>query len=119
LPPNTKVKIELERSSDSFFLMVPETDKEKYKVKLRSISLFIPVAQLSSAVFNEINTILARKNDPKAFSLHFRKVEIRPITIPKGKVEFYTDTLFPDASLPCRIVVCFIATDAKIGSYHT
>ena len=99
--------------------MVPEDDTEKYKVKIRSIVLYIPVAQLSSSVFNEINTILARKNDPKAFSIHFRKIEIRPISIPKGKIEFYTDTLFPDASLPCRIVVCIIATDAKIGTYHT
>ena len=113
------MKIELDRSDDAFFLMVKDGDEEKYKVKLLHIALFIPVAQLSSSVFNEINTILARKNDPKAFSIHFRKIEIRPISIPKGKIEFYTDALFPDASLPCRIVVCFIATDAKIGSYHT
>ena len=116
LPPNTKVKIELDRTKDAFFFMVPTDDAEQYKVKIKNIALFIPVAQLSSSVFNEMSTILARKTPT---CIHYRKIEIRPVSIQKNKEEYYSDSLFPDASLPCRIVVCFIETSAKIGSYHT
>lgn len=72
LPPNTKVKFELDRSEDDFVIMKPENDAEKYKVKILNIALFIPVAQLSASVFNEISTILARKSEPKAISIHYR-----------------------------------------------
>ena len=51
--------------------MKETTDTEKYQVKILNIALFVPVAQLSSNVFNEISTILTRKNEPitvKAYS---------------------------------------------------
>ena len=72
LPPNTKVKFELDRSDDDFLIMKEETDTTKYKVKILNIALYVPVAQLSASVFNEISTILARKSEPKAISIHYR-----------------------------------------------
>ncbi len=42
LPPNTKVKNELDRSENSFCLMCLEDDKEKYKIKIENIALYIP-----------------------------------------------------------------------------
>jgi hypothetical protein len=103
LPPNTKVKFELDRSSDEFVIMCPKADEsEKYKLKILSIALFIPVAQLSSSVFNEISSIMTRKNEPKVIAIHYRRIEVRPVLIAKNKVEFYSDSVFPDADLPCR-----------------
>ena len=85
LPPNTKVKIELDRSENDFLIMKESTDTNNYQVKILNIALFVPVAQLSATVFNEISTILARKSEPKAISIHYRRIEVRPISLPKNK----------------------------------
>jgi hypothetical protein len=120
LPPNTKVKIELDRSSDEFVIMCSKEDiNEKYKIKILNIALYVPVAQLSATVFNEINTILTRKTLPKVITIHYRRIEVRPITVPKSKVHFYSDSIFTDADLPCRIVICFVDGQAKSGTYDT
>jgi hypothetical protein len=119
LPPNTKVKIELDRSSDEFVVMCPTEDKEKYKIKILNIALYVPVAQLSAAVFNEISAILTRKTLPKVITIHYRRIEVRPVAVPKNKITFYSDSIFNDADLPCRIVVCFVDAVAKNGSYDT
>jgi hypothetical protein len=120
LPPNTKVKIELDRSTDEFVVMCPKDDvNEKYKIKILNIALYVPVAQLSASVFNEISTILTRKILPKVITIHYRRIEVRPVTVPRGKIDFYTDSIFNDADLPCRIVICFVDATAKIGSYET
>ena len=61
LPPNTKVKIELDKNDDAFVLMTKEEDNEKYRVKILNISLFVPVAQLSSQVFQETANFWRKK----------------------------------------------------------
>ena len=119
LPPNTKVKFELDKSDDAFVFMTKEDDSEKYRVKILNISLFVPVAQLSSQVFQEINSILVRKNEPKAVGIHYRRIEVRPISLPRNKEEYNSDGLFTDSDLPCKIVICFVRTKSKVGDYHT
>ena len=119
LPPNTKVKFELDRSDDAFVFMTIDTDNEKYKLKLLNIALLVPVAQLSSQVFQEINTILTKKNEPKAVGIHYRRIEVRPISLPRNKEEYNSDGLFTDSDLPCKIVICFVKTASKVGDYHT
>lgn len=47
------------------------------------------------------------------------RIEIRPISLPKNKEEYYSESLFQDADLPCRIVVCFVETAHKIGTPTT
>jgi len=119
LPPNTKVKIQLDRSSDEFVIMSAEDDPEKYKIKILNIALYIPVAQLSASVFNEISSILTRKILPKVITIHYRRIEVRPTAVPKNKVNFYSDSIFNDSDLPCRIVICFVDSKAHNGTYHT
>ncbi len=119
LPPQTKCKIELDRSDDAFFLMVPSSDSEKYKFKITAMCLFIPVAQLSMPVFQEINSIMTRKNESKPIAIHYRRIEVRPISLPQSKEEYYSDSLFSDADLPCRIIICFIESSSKTGTYST
>jgi hypothetical protein len=75
--------------------MCPVSDTTKYKLKLLNICLYIPVAQMSRVVFDELETLLSRKDEPRDISIHFRRIEIRPITIVKNKIEFYSDSLFP------------------------
>ena len=118
LPPNTKVKFELDRSDDSFVFLNFLTDTEKYKLKILNIALFVPVAQLSSQVFQEINTILTKKNEPKSVGIHYRRIEVRPISLPRNKEEYNSDGLFTDSDLPCKIVICFVKTNSKVGDYH-
>lgn len=96
--------------------MKEETDTAKYKIKITNIALYVPVAQLSASVFNEISTLLSRKDEPKAIAIHYRRIEIRPISLPKNKEEYYSESLFQDADLPCRIVVCFVETAHKNGT---
>ncbi len=119
LPPNTKVRFDLDKSDDAFFLMCPKDDTEKYQFQIKSIALFVPVAQLSMPVYQEMNSILTRKNEPKAIVIHYRRIEVRPISIIKDKEDFYSDSLFPDSDLPCRIVLCFVDASSKNGSYST
>ncbi len=96
--------------------MKEANDSNKYQIKISNIALFVPVAQLSSSVFNELSTILSRKNEPHAISIHYRRIEIRPVSIMKDKIEFYSESLFSDSDLPCRIVICFIQTEHKNGT---
>ncbi len=110
------MKFELEKSSNDFLIMKEKTDATNYQLKITNIALFIPVAQLSSSVFNELSTILSRKNEPRAISIHFRRIEIRPVGIPKDKIEYYSESLFSDSDLPCRIVLCFVQTQHKNGT---
>jgi hypothetical protein len=119
LPPNTKVRIDLDKSENSFFLMCPSDDTEKYQFQIKNIALYVPVAQLSMPVYQEINSILTRKNEPKAIVIHYRRIEVRPISITKDKEDFYSDSLFPDSDLPCKIVLCFVDASSKNGSYST
>jgi hypothetical protein len=114
LPPLTKVKIELEKAKDSFCIKVGnKADTEKYKILIEKIALYVPVAQLSQTVFNELSTI--RTSKPVA--IHFRRLEVRPVTIHKDKSELYTESLFPDSDLPCRIILAFVDSKSKNGDY--
>jgi hypothetical protein len=119
LPPNTKVKIELDRSENAFCLMCPDDDPENYQLKIENIALFIPVAQLSAPVFQEINSLMTRKNDPQTIAIHYRRIEVRPFSLGVNKIEFNSDTLFTDSDLPCKIVLCFVKAKDKNGDYHT
>ena len=111
LIPGTKVSIELERSSDDFFLMKEATDNTTYKVKLLGLFLYVPVAQLSSTTFSEIERVLVSKS----VAIHYRKIEIRTIGLTAGKEEYNSENLFSN-DLPCRIIVCFVESKNKTGS---
>ena len=95
LPFGTKVHIELEKSKDSFVLMREPTDTENYKIVITHCYLYVPIAQLSIPVYNELSSIMTTKS----VALHFRKTEIRPLTIPAYKTEFCSDNLFPGMCL--------------------
>jgi hypothetical protein len=69
----TKVKIELDRSSDEFLLMCPTEDKEKCTLKIANICIFVPVAQLSEPVYREINSILSgNRKENNSIAIHYR-----------------------------------------------
>ena len=118
LPPNTKVRLVLTKNLDSFILQSDETDEEQYKVKITSIDLTVPIAQLSQNVFDELSYLMSKKEDVRPVTIQYRRIEIRPISIPKDKVDFQSGDLFPDADLPCRIVIGFVDARARIGNYY-
>lgn len=117
LPPGTSAKIKLDLSDPSFLLICPVSDTERYKIKILNIALYVPVAQLSLPVYQELNSLMTTKAQ-KSISIHYRRIEIRPISLPNGKEVYYTNALFSNPDLPCRMIVCFVQTKAKVGSYH-
>jgi hypothetical protein len=57
--------------------MSQEGDDEQYKVKILNLCLHVPVAQMSQQVFDEISSVLSRKEEPNEIAIHFRRIEIR------------------------------------------
>ena len=112
LPPGTKIEIELTRAKDEFVLMRQAGDNEQYKLKLLGCFLYVPIAQLSAPTFSEIERVLTSKN----VAIHYRKIEIRSLSLAKGKEEYNSENLF-SSDVPCRIVICFIEGKNKSGSY--
>ena len=112
------MKFELDRADDSFVIFSKADDTEKYKLKILNISLYVPVAQLAAPVFHELNSILTRKNEPKAVGIHYRRLEVRPYSMARNKVEYNSDGLFCDEEIPCRLVIGFVLTKSKVGDRH-
>ena len=71
-------------------LMCPADDNEQYHLKIQNISLFVPVAQLAAPVFQQLNSLMTRKNEPRNIAIHYRRVEVRQFSLPKDKIEFNT-----------------------------
>lgn len=114
VPPGTKIQIQLTKSSDKFMLMKEAGDPEEYRIKITECYLYVPIAIVSAQVYNELSALIAAKS----VALNFRRVEIRPLNIPREKIEFNSENLFPDA-VPCRLIFAFVADKAKKGSYET
>ena len=85
--------------------MRPASDAEKYKILIHDIALYIPIAQLSQSVFDEYNSLLTRTIDSKAnvISCHYRRSEVRPISIPSNSQEFYSGNIL--ALWPCLTIM--------------
>lgn len=114
LPPGTKVCIELDRSSDDFVIMKRPDDTTVYKVVLMDCNLFVPVAQLSAPLFSEIGSTFSHQS----MSIHFRRIEVKTLTLPKDKEEYNSDVLFSE-DMPCRIIITFIESKSKTGDQKT
>lgn len=99
LPPGSKLQITLERAEDSFILMCPDTDLERYKLVLMDCNLYVPIGQLSQTVFNELNTLFATRN----VCLNYRKTEVRAISLSRNKAEYFSDNLFAE-DYPIRVI---------------
>ena len=118
LPPGTKIVIELDRSEDEFVILTPKTETEKYQLKLLNVCLYMPIAQLSQSVYQEFSALWTKPKDLQsgAVNIHYRRSEIRTISIASNAQEFNSDVLFSDEA-PCRLVFVLVDTAAKNGSY--
>ena len=112
LPPSCKVKIQLDRTSDEFFLLSLKTDPEKYKVKILNICLLVPVAQLSQPVYNQIQTLHTKQD----VAIHYRRLEVRSFSLNRNSEEFNSNNLFVE-EIPCRYITidCFWN---KVNNYN-
>ena len=118
LPPGTKISIEFDRSEDEFVILKPKTDPEKYKLKILHICLYMPIAQLSQSVYQEFSALLTKPRDLQsgAVNIHYRRSELRTISIPSNAQEFNSDVLFADEG-PVRVVLVLVDTKAKNGQF--
>lgn len=117
LPPNISIKFELDKAPASFVLQCPDTDNEAYEYKITHAAMYIPVAQLSLTVFNELSNLMARTAEGSV-AIHYRRLEVRPFLISRGNQDHYFKPLLSDGECPCKVVICFVESDAKSGSYH-
>lgn len=88
MPPGIKCRFELERNPDQLIFLVPQTDTKHYKLKILTINLLVPVAQMSSSIYNELSLLLAKKEEPKSVTYHFRRIEIKTFTIPSNQMVY-------------------------------
>lgn len=88
--PGTKIMIQLVKNDSSFMLMTQTGDNEKYQFIIEECDLFIPIGQVSAPVYAELSSVLAKKS----VSMHYRRTEIRLLSITKDKLEFVSDQLF-------------------------
>jgi len=110
----TKFSLDLDRAKDSFVIIKEENDETIYRLKLLSLALYLPVAQLSQTVYSEINSLLTKRDKP--VGIQYRNIEIRPYTISKGTHNFYSELLFTE-NVPCRLIVVFVESGSKQGDF--
>lgn len=84
LPPGTKVDFTLTRTSDKFYLMCLETDKEEYKAKILSCVLYCPIGIMSDRLTNEIYA----KWQSMPIKYFFNRLVVKSLTMPLSKAEF-------------------------------
>jgi len=118
LPPSTKVKILLTKNDPKFFLQCEESDNGSYNFEIVKAALYVPVAQLTLSVYNELSSIMSQKHDPKPVSIHFRRIELRVISLPHSKQDYYSSPMFAESDLPCKIILMFVESDAFLGNHH-
>lgn len=116
LIPNTRVKFVFTKNADAFILQTTSDDTEQYVCKIANIALYVPVAQLALPIYNELNLMMAKN---RHIAIHYRRIEIRPYTIPVNSVEYWSPSLFSESDLPCRIIGMLIVSNARIGDYHS
>lgn len=117
LPPNTSFKFELDMAPAAFVLQCDPTDMENYKYEITRAELYIPVAHLSLSVYSELSNIMAKTSEGHV-ALHYRRLTVNRITIPKGNQDHSFQSLLSNGESPCKVVICFVETEAKLGSYH-
>ena len=120
LPSDTKINFAFEKAKDKFVLMVAPkkdgtADTEQYKLSLLNVSLYVPVAVLSTPMFN---AILSRwPSEPMVY--HYRPLCMTVHTISQNTSQFISPALFPDSENPVRICCVVVPTKAKEGEYSS
>lgn len=114
LPPNTRVYFELKRSTDSFYLMCPDEDNEKYKAIITSCNLYVPIAWMQMEMLRELQVRLPKET----VKYHFRRWTVRQMGIPRNKSDFYSDSLFSESENPVRIFFMIVDSGAYNGDMH-
>jgi len=58
---------------------------------------------------------MSRKHEPRAVAIHFRRIEIRCISLPHSKQDYYSSPMFSESDLPCKIIFTFVEAQAFLG----
>ncbi len=114
LIPGLGLRVELGFSTSAFLLQKPTTDTSDYKISIKNMQLFCPVAQLSADIFRKLEAKLARENA----SLYIRRVEVTNKSI-ASNLSMFVDQLFPGAPLPAKLLLFFTPTTNYMGSQTT
>lgn len=105
------------KNNPEFVIQKSPDDTDNYYFEIVNACLYVPVAQLTMSVFNELSTIMSRKHEPRAVAIHFRRIEIRCISLPHSKQDYYSSPMFSESDLPCKIILTFVEAEAYLGSH--
>lgn len=108
----------LEKNSPQFVIQTDFLNKKNYGFEIVTANLYVPVAQLVTSVYRELSTIMSRKHDPKPVALHFRRIEIAPLTVPVNIKVYNSPSLFPNADLPCKCIFFLVEAESWTGNHH-
>ncbi len=114
LCPGLGMRVELALSSDDFLIQIPESDTNKYELKITDAVLFCPVGQLSSEMFRKIEHKLQTKN----IKMYLKRTEVTNKNIPANS-QIFVDQLFPGAPLPSKMVLTVLPTASFVGTQHS
>jgi len=112
LPPLTPVHIQLHRAADDFYLMKNKDDTEKYRAIVTSLNLFVPVAFVQKELMDQF--IARWPKEPVHYN--FRRHSIMTLSVPRNKLEYYSDKLFPESENPVRVYFFIVDSEAERGS---
>jgi hypothetical protein len=95
--------------------MKHKDDEENYKTIVSKCVLYIKVAKMSDAIYNQLES---RFND-EPIIYDFRKVVVKHITIPSQNKVFTSRNLFPDSEKPCKVLFALVYTKSMTGDMTT
>lgn len=112
------------RTSDQFYLMKrivaagEPKDDTKYKAILTNCCLYVKIATMSEPLFRDFSTRFQHED----IKYHYRKIIVKPMTIPPNSQQFISNNLFPDSESPLKIHFVLVQTSAlkaeEEGDYY-
>ena len=110
LPPNTKLKVTLKRSSDDFLLT--KTGNDEYKVVIDDIHLKMYTMTPTPAALNRFYTRFRNK----APTLSYTQNVMKTYTVPRGNYDLSCHNLFFGDNLPDQVFVVMLDQDRYNGT---
>jgi len=89
-------------------------DNTNYKAILTNCCLYAKIATMSDPLFRDLSTRF-QKEDIK---YQYRKIIVKPLTIPPHSQLFISNNLFPDSETPLKIHFVLVKTTAYQGDYY-
>lgn len=113
LPPTINLTIKLVRKSDKFSLLQPETNKNEYKIELKSAILYVRKLRINPSVSAAHQKMWLTT----PMKLPLRRIDCRSFNIARDSRDVYLNNVY-DGQMPCFVVIALVNSDARAGNVH-